>query len=94
MTALELELQRLDEQLAVRKRKLADLDNEIANKKDEKARTPLYVEAIHVPLNKGEVQAYLSKFDYDRLTCFKDTVLSILKEKLVHQIEKQLRKLE
>jgi len=94
LTALELELQRLDEQLAVRKRQVADWDKEIARKKDEKARVPLYVERIRVPLNQGKVQAYLSELDYERLTRFWDTVRSVLKEKWVHEIEKQLRKLE
>ena len=94
LTALELELQRLDEQVAARKRQVADLDKEIARKTDEKARMPLYVERIRVPWNQGEVQAYLSELDYERLTCFEDTVRSVLREKQVHEIEKQLRKLE
>jgi len=84
----------LDEQLAVRKRKLADLDKEIARKKDEKARMPFYVEAIRIPSNDSEVRAYLAKLDLERLKWFTDTVRSILKEKQLRELEKQLRKLK
>ena len=94
LTALELELQRLDQQFAMGKRKLADLDKEIARKKDEKARMPFYVEAIRIPSNYWEVRAYLSKLDYERLKWFTDTVRSILKEKQLRELEKQLRKLK
>jgi len=94
LTARELELQRLNEQLAVRKRQLADLDKEIARKKDEMARMPLYVEAIHIPSNYWQVRAYLSELDRERLKWFADTVLSILEERRLCEIEKQLRNLK
>jgi len=94
LTALELGLQRLDEQLAVRKRQAADLDREIARKTDEKERVPLHVEHIRIPSNHAEVRAYLSELDYEGLMRLRDTLHIALMEKQVHEIERKLRRLE
>ena len=94
ITALELELQRLDEQLAVRKRKLADLNNEIARKRQQRALAPVYVDGIHIPPNDSDVRAYLAKLDLVRLKWFTDTIYSIIKSKQQRELEELLRGLE
>ena len=94
LTALELELQRLDEQLAVRKRELADLDKEIVRKKEQRGLMPVYIEAIHIPSNDSEARAYLANLDLERLKWFIDTFYRILEAKQQREIEELLRKLE
>jgi len=94
VTARELELQRLDEQLAVRKRKLADLKKEIARKKQQRALALDYVGAIHIPPNDSEVRAYLAELDLERLKWLEDTAYSILESKLVRDLKELLRELK
>jgi len=93
-TALEMELQRLDEQLAVRKRKLADLNKGIARKKQQRAFAPVYVDAIHIPPNDSEVRAYLAKLDIVRLQWLKDTAYSIIESELRREFKELLRELK
>jgi len=94
LTARELELQRLDEQLAVRKRELADLDKEIVRKKEQRGLMLVYIEAIHIPSNDSEVRAYLAKLDLERLKWFIDTVYSIRKAKQLRELKRVHEQLE
>jgi len=94
VTALELELQSLDKQLTVRRRKLADLKSEIARKKQRRALAVDYVGAIHIPPNDSEVRAYLARLDLVRLKWFADTLRSTIESREKREIKEQLRGLE